>query len=306
LYNTTRTSIDIGGWFLSDDGDNLTKYRIAEGTTIGPNRYIVFYQDEHFDNEDDPGCHEPFALSNDGESIYLSSAEGDILTGYRDVEDFGPSQQGVSFGRYYKSSTGSYNFVAMEDETPGSENADPRVGPVVINEIMYNPDWPVGGSYTNSQYEYIELHNINEEPVNLQGWKFTNGIDYSFPDNVSATIPAGGYIIVARYPQAFSWRYPTVAANKIFGPYDGRLSDAGESVELGMPNGDTDDSDESYYIRIDRVNYSDGSHPEDCPGFTDFWPVEADGNGSSLNRIVPENYGNDPTNWQALNPTPGY
>jgi hypothetical protein len=73
-----------------------------------------------------------------------------------------------------------------------------------------------------------------------------------------------------------------------------------------MPNDDTDDSDEPYYIRIDKVSYSDGSHPEDCPGFTDLWPIDADGNGSSLNRINAEDYGNDPDNWQASNPTPGY
>ena len=305
LYNTTGTSIDISGWFLSDSGNNLTKYQIAQGTTIGPNRYIVFYQDQHFDNTDDPSCHEAFALSNNGESVYLSSAEGDVLTGYRNVEDFGPSQQGVSLGRYYKSSTGNYNFVAMEDETPGSENANPEVGPIVIIEIMYNPDWPVGGSYTNAQYEYIELYNISTESVDLQGWKFTNGIDYIFPDDTPATIPASGYILVVRHPDAFNRRYMTVAANQIFGPYDGQLSNAGESLELGMPNGETDDSGEPYYIRIDRVNYSDGSHPENCPGGVDLWPIEADGDGLSLHRITVDNYGNDPDNWMASTPSPG-
>ncbi|MBN2130968.1 MAG: CotH kinase family protein, partial [Sedimentisphaerales bacterium] len=32
LHNTTNQPIDIGGWFLSDDGDILTKYQIAAGT----------------------------------------------------------------------------------------------------------------------------------------------------------------------------------------------------------------------------------------------------------------------------------
>jgi hypothetical protein len=303
LYNTT-------GWFLSDSRENLKKYKITNGTTIGPYRYLVFYEDSQFGNIDDPGCLEPFALSENGEDLYLSSAHNDILTGYRTEEDFGDSETGVSFGRYYKPSTHNYNFVAMEQNTPGSANAYPKVGPIVINEIMYNPDWPVGGSYTNDQYEYIELRNITTEPVTLydyekgEPWKFTDGVEFVFPADLPVTIPAGGYLLVVNKPAAFSLRYPGVPAEKIFGPYDGKLNDAGESLELSMP-GDVDNAGERHYIRVDRVNYSDGSHPENCPGLIDLWPTGPDGYGKSLTRRVLLDYGNDPDNWIASAPSPG-
>ena len=306
LYNTTEHSIDISGWFLSDNYNNLTKYKIEDDTTIGAGQYIVFYEYEHFGNTTNPSGNHPFALSNNGETVILSSAKDGVITGYRNMEDFGPSQQDVPFGRYYKSSTDNYNFVAMDQNTPGSANSYPKVGPVVINEIMYNPDWPDSGPFTNEQYEYIELHNISGNSVSVRGWKFTDGIDFSFPEDVSVTVPAGGYLIVAREPQAFALRYPSVDVEKIFGPYDGQLSNAGESIELGMPNGNTDDSGEPYYIRFDRVNYSDGSHPENCPGGkVDLWPTEADGDGLSLHRIITDNYGNDPDNWAAMIPSHG-
>ncbi|MHC4676318.1 MAG: hypothetical protein ACYTBZ_27825 [Planctomycetota bacterium] len=80
--------------------------------------------------------------------------------------------------------------------------------------------------------------------------------------------------------------------------------DSGEKLEISAP-GDVDEFDTRYYIRIDRVNYSDGSHPEDCPGSVDFWPIEADGDGASLARIDPSLYGNDPNNWDANAPSPG-
>jgi hypothetical protein len=38
LRNTTSQAVNIGGWFLSDDDDTLTKYRIAEGTVLPPGR----------------------------------------------------------------------------------------------------------------------------------------------------------------------------------------------------------------------------------------------------------------------------
>ncbi len=310
LYNTTDTAIDIGGWFISDSNDNFFKYEIASGTSIGPNSYLVLYEDLNFGNDSDPACHEPFALSENGERLYLNSAQNGELTGYRSTEDFGASETGVSFGRYYKASTNNYNFVAMEENTPGSANAYPKVGPIVISEIMYNPDWPQSGSYTNDQYEYIKLRNISTESVTLfdydenEPWKFTNGIDFTFPTDVPVIIEAGGYILIVKKPEAFSWRYPDMPANIIFGPYDGRLNNAGESLELGIP-GDVDNDGVRQYIRIDRVNYSDGSHSENCPGDIDLWPTEADGNGMALKRKVLTDYGNDPDNWLASNPLQG-
>ena len=309
LYNTTGTAIDIGGWFLSDSNDNLTMYKIANGTTIGPNRFLVLYERQHFGNINDPGCFEPFALSENGEQLYLSSAQNGTLTGYRAEEDFGASVTGVSFGRYYKPGTGNYNFVAMDHTTEGSANAYPKVGPIVISEIMYNPDWPFGGSYTNDQYEYIELRNITAEPVTLydfetgEPWKFTDGVEFVFPAETPVTIPAGGYLLVVNKPEAFSLRY-TGVPDMILGPYDGKLNDAGESLELSMP-GDIDMAGQRHYIRVDRVNYSDGSHPENCPGRIDLWPDETDGSGKSLTRRVLSDYGNDPDNWTASVPSPG-
>ncbi|MFC1636600.1 lamin tail domain-containing protein, partial [Planctomycetota bacterium] len=167
LHNTTGSVIDIGGWFLSDSPDNLFKYEIAAGTMIDPYGYLVLYEDTHFGNPSNPGSYKTFALSNNGEQLVLSSAQSGILTGYRETENFGASATGVSFGRYDKTSTGNTNFVAMEFPTPGADNAYPQVGPIVISEIMYNPDWPEGGLYTNDQYEYIELHNISAESVTL-------------------------------------------------------------------------------------------------------------------------------------------
>jgi hypothetical protein len=89
----------------------------------------------------------------------------------------------------------------MDHNTPGERNAYPAVGPIVINEIMYNPDWPHNGSYGNDRYEYIELKNITDEPVRLWRedkmlpWKFTSGIEFILPDWPNdVTIPPGGHI----------------------------------------------------------------------------------------------------------------
>jgi len=69
---------------------------------------------------------------------------------------------------------------------------------------------------------------------------------------------------------------------------DGKLSNAGEKIQISMP-GDVDTQLRRQWIRVDRVNYSDGSHPIS----TDPWPFN------------PPEYGNDPINWKAATPSPG-
>ena len=114
----------------------------------------------------------------------------------------------------------------------------------------------------------------------------------------------GKYLLVVKNPTAFDAKYGSIPGITILGPYDGFLSNAGESLEIGKP-GDEDGTGGRYYIRVDRVKYSDGIHPQDCPGNVDLWPTEADGGGKSLTRKVPASYGNDVANWDANTPSPG-
>ena len=308
LHNTNGHAINIGGWFLSDDSDDLKKYEIADTTIIEPYGYIVFYEDLHFGNPAVPGSHTTFGLSENGETLYLHSGSEGELTGYSDTEKFGASATGVAFGRYLKS-TGSYNFVAMSENTPGLPNAYPKVGPVVINEIMYNPLF-AGDS------EYAELLNISDSPVVLydpitgEPWRLRDdpdnpGMEFIFPTNPPVTLAAGEYLLLVSDSGALAARYNVPAGVKVFEWSAGKLNNVGENIQLSMPGDvDTDPSSRNW-IRVDRVNYSDGSHPDDTPGDTDPWPVEPDGNGHSLSRINPADYGNDPVNWQAAIPSPG-
>ena len=114
-------------------------------------------------------------------------------------------------------------------------------------------------------------------PIEAAPWKFTDGIDYTFASPPNAvTIPAGGRILVVKNPTAFKWRYPGVSVGIIYGPYDGWLANDGEKLELGKP-GDVDEFGVRQYIRVERVDYSDGSHPGGEPGDVDLWPTQADG-----------------------------
>lgn len=325
LRNTGGTSVNISGWFLSDARTVLKKYRIPNNITIPANGFKVFYEYQFNPIPNDPGS---FSLSSaKGDEVYLSAADAQsVLTGYRAQVDFGPAANGVSFGRYVTSALNGnrVDFVAMAARTFGADspptvddfrtgtgkaNSGPRVGPVVISEIMYHPPDLTGG-LDNLTDEFIELQNITATAVPLYDpaastnrWKLRDAVSFEFPPGTS--IPANGIIVVVGFSpadtallNAFKAKYAVQAGAVILGPYDGKLDNSSDSVELARPDPPQTigpDAGLVPYILVDKVKYFD-TYP---------WPLGPDGGGQSLTRVTAGAYGNDPANWSAATPSPG-
>ena len=283
LSNTSGDFVDIGGWYLSDDAVNLTKYRIAAGTAIPPFGYVVLTASTHFNNAGDTGALVRFTLNRAGGDIFLSSGSGASAGGYRETEDFGAAEQGVSFGLYTKS-TGT-DFVAQKTVTSGAVNSGPRIGAVVINELNYNP--------AGSGLEFIELYNTTPAPIALDGWKFIDGVTWTFP--VSTTIPGYGYlVVVGGNPVTARASYGIPATVPVLGPWTGLLDNAGEMLRLGKP-GDALPDTTIPYISVDHVKY-DSVAP---------WPLAPNGSGPTLQRVDSWAYSNDVVNWTSFPATSG-
>src|SRR5262245_12538159 len=73
---------------------------------------------------------------------------------------------------------------------------------VIINEIMYHP------SSGNPRESYIELYNTGTVAANLSGWRFTKGLQFTFPTNSS--LAPGAYVVLAADRSAFTNKYPGV------------------------------------------------------------------------------------------------
>jgi len=148
---------------------------------------------------------------------------------------------------------------------------------VVINEIMYHP--PKG----KSNLEFVELLNDSPTTWELTGWKFTSGIEFTFPEGSS--IPAYGLLVVCANPDAVRRAYNI---QNVVGPCGGSLSRAGALIELRNAAGGL----------IDRVDYKD-----DAP-----WPAGADGTGHSLSLVDPTSDNERGESWALSNElggTPG-
>jgi hypothetical protein len=146
------------------------------------------------------------------------------------------------------------------------------LGQVVINEIHYNP--PDLGIEDGLFREFIELHNSGQEPVDLGGCFFDDGIDYIFPDQ-TVLLP-GEYLVLARDVAHAVWRNRSY---RVLGPYIGKLDNGGERLTWRDARGQI----------IETLRYDD----------TPPWPRGADGYDASLERVGSGEPVDDVHSWRA-------
>ena len=291
LYNPNQTqTIEIGGWFLTDDKHVPCKYQIPEKTIIKPGSFVSF-------TAKDFGS--AITVSISGGQLYIFSAGLDsILTGYSHGIDFDASEPGTSFG-LIQNSDGKYFTAQLTTSSAGAVNSDPLAGDIVVSELMYHP--------VDSAAEFIEIFNRSDKEINLfdeknpeNRWKI-GGVSFVFPASIK--IGAGERIVlidstlsISKF-RAASQLDSTV---KIF-QYEGKLSNGGETISVEKPGNPFVNSAgeiEVPYVPVDVVLYKD-----DLP-----WPPQADGQGYSITRIDPAKWGNEPENWKLSdqkNGTPG-
>ncbi|MFT5407394.1 MAG: hypothetical protein ACI9NC_000099, partial [Verrucomicrobiales bacterium] len=164
---------------------------------------------------------------------------------------------------------------------------------IAISEVMYHPSDPTAaeiaaGFPTDDAFEFIELMNIGNNEVNLDGAQFTSGFDHALPATI---VPVGGRVVLARDRSGFLSRHPDAAAALLAGEYGiadtNKLSNAGEQITLIGASGNA----------IRSFTYDDISP----------WPTAADGSGFSMVLINPAS---DPdhaihTNWRSSTATGG-
>ncbi len=284
IYNTGDKPVNIGRMYLTDNQTADAGWRVPDNnpaaTTIPPKDFLLIWAD---DEVDEGTLHADFKLGSDGENIRLFAADGKTLI---DEVTFGRQDEDRSYGRI---PDGSEDWQTIAAPTPGKSNTSAPIS-VVITEIMYHP-YHSETAPEDIRAEYIELFNRGTEPVSLSGWRFSNGVDFVFPD---VTLGAREYLVVAAGVDIFKAIYPGVS--NVVGDWEGRLSNRGEAIEILDGSG----------VQIDRVPYADEGDwmvrilgPVDRGHRGWIWATEHDGGGQSLELInvnMPNEYGQ---NWAA-------
>ncbi|MHA3772540.1 lamin tail domain-containing protein [Verrucomicrobiota bacterium sgz303538] len=134
-------------------------------------------------------------------------------------------------------------------------------GDVVINELMYHPPTE------NPAEEWVELYNSGGTAVDVSGWQFTSGVQFTIPAGKS--IAPGGYLVIAADASAFAAKYPGVS-NYVAG-WSGRLSNSSNKLTLRDTNGTV----------INAISYAD------------------DGNWAARQRDIVLDYGHRGWGWDS-------
>ncbi|MGE0758791.1 MAG: CotH kinase family protein, partial [Pirellulaceae bacterium] len=127
-----------------------------------------------------------------------------------------------------------------------------------ISELMFHPpDASPGSLFAADDFEFVELINSGETPLTISGYRFTQGIEFTFADDLPALGP-GERMLVVKNRTAFATRYGQ--GWNIAGEYEGQLSNGGERLQL---------VDAGEEVVLNFV-------------FDDGWEPNADGGGRSL------------------------
>lgn len=195
IYNSGNSLVNLGGYYLSDDPTNLTKWQIpttnAGVTTILPNDHLIFWMDNDLTQGED---HVGFTLSGDGESVILTAQDGSTIIDQIDYPLMAPN---FSYGR---TCDGCATWTFFATPTFDATNATTALTTdfVVINEAQITNVSTVH----DLQYEFeswIEVYNPNAYQVNLGGYQVSvNGTAFTIPQTnpYYTVIPAGGFILL--------------------------------------------------------------------------------------------------------------
>ncbi|MFN0126967.1 MAG: lamin tail domain-containing protein [Verrucomicrobiales bacterium] len=275
IFNPSSEPVDLTGWFFTDDLESPHSMHLPSSLVLPGGGYAVLTSTDFFDWTAQPSGGEAYLVAATPDGSW-----GDYVQGFT----FEASAAGIPFGRHVVS-TGSVHHVPMAAATFGQANGEPRGGPLVISELMYHPP--------DGQAEYLELHNRGSAPIPLSQVAIA-GTGFAF-NATAPELPVGGLaLVVSSDPAAFRVAHVVPDSVPVFGPMPSALSNGGERLRvLRAESGGQ--SNPILQVAVDTVEYSDNPP----------WPIEADGQGSSLHRTG-SGYGGDPLHWSAATPTPGF
>ena len=73
LYNKSASTVNLSGYYITDNVSNIKKWQLPEGTLLPANKYLILWCDE---DQEQGSFHTNFKLSASGETILLSDAAG--------------------------------------------------------------------------------------------------------------------------------------------------------------------------------------------------------------------------------------
>lgn len=290
LHNLTGAPVSIDHWYLSNADDDYFRYQVADPTVIPAFGYVVFTQAQLDFDLDGPR----------GDDLWLiqADAQGRPLQ-FVDHAQFATAAPGLSVGPW---PTASDSMVVLARPTFGGPNTGPKVGEIVITEVSFDPvDPDRSGRLKAEDFEFIELYNRTDQPIDVSGWQLVGDAQFLLPSG-TVVEPSEPLVVVrfdpANEPKANIFRFVLGVdpSTRLVGPLAEPLDNVSGAIQLVRD--DTAPADDPNFVPqivVDAVRYGSAAP----------WPTVATGTSGSLSRTRPRDYGLFPSSWTAGAPSPG-
>ncbi|HQI27884.1 MAG TPA: lamin tail domain-containing protein, partial [Sedimentisphaerales bacterium] len=211
LHNPTSRAVDLGGWYLTDDPKELTRWRFPAGTRLAPNAYLVVFASGK--NRTSGQLHTNFKLNSDGGYLALVQSDGRTIA-HECAPAYPVQMSNISYGLtacasqfVAATSTLSYHVPTSEDaglawtapdfdatgwpttqaslgfsptsQLVGRDIGNPRVpgfytpqGPSVLTVLGGGAD--IGGTFDSFYFLFVPLQGDGELTVQVIGMVNTN------------------------------------------------------------------------------------------------------------------------------------
>ncbi|MGE5315820.1 MAG: CotH kinase family protein [Acidobacteriota bacterium] len=127
LYNAGTASVNIKGWYITDDLSAPRKFVIASDLVIPAKGFALIWADDQAS-----GAHANFKLSGSGEAVGLFTPDGQTA----DTVTFGAQQSDISYGRY---PDGAGTWSLRTPATPGAANRPGQVLEKLAPPVLSRP-----------------------------------------------------------------------------------------------------------------------------------------------------------------------
>ncbi len=180
VYNPTGASVNIGGWYLSDDPADLLKWQVPAGVTVNANGYRIFYCSGRgglFSGQ----YHTSFKIeqSDTAEFLVLTNSGGTIV----DSTTVFPCRADQSRGR---STNGGATWAVFQTPTPNASNTTQTAYVNYVPKVQFSL---AAGFYSGTQSVSLSCpqSNVTIRYTTNGAIPSTTSTLYSGPISITAT-----------------------------------------------------------------------------------------------------------------------
>ena len=126
IYNSGTTAVQLNGYYITDNLNDLAKWQINTNVTIQSGQYLIIWADGM-----NTGLHTNFKISASGEELAIVSPSQVVI----DSCTFGAQEPNISMGR---KSVDSNEWVFFTTSTPGKANSSATYDGVVLSDPSFS------------------------------------------------------------------------------------------------------------------------------------------------------------------------